>query len=115
MTIAEACLKFSELFEAELLAELMLRYWQHPEAENREYRNALLSDAREALQKSIDGEVLLEGVRPTDMNLVAALWYVEWCYCSDPSGIPEMARRQEWLNKVEQSMPSCFCDPQDLV
>ena len=48
MSIARASLKLSGLFEAELLLELMLRYWNHPLADDRDFRNNLLENAAES-------------------------------------------------------------------
>lgn len=113
MSIAKTCLRLSGLFEAELLVELMLRYWKHPLADNRDFRNNLLERAAEALREAVRGIQLIEGVPARDLNLVAAVWYGEWNALSsgeeDPSG-----RRQAWLKAVRRAVPSCFCDPDRL-
>jgi hypothetical protein len=91
----------------------MLRYWHHPWAEDREFRNGLLESAAEALRASVAGEVLMADVLPQDMNLVAAVWYVEWAALADAAehGTGECQRRQDWLKRVRHAVPSCFCDP----
>jgi hypothetical protein len=78
MALVEESLRCAGLYEAELLLELMLRFWQHPRAQDEDFRNELLEQAAEALRRSSSGERLLEDVPPGDMNLVAALWYAEW-------------------------------------
>jgi hypothetical protein len=113
MSIAEKCLEFSGLFEAELLLELMLRYWHHPLADDKEFRNDVLERAAEALRAAIGGETLIESVPAHELNFVAAVWYVEWASVSagaeDPGG-----KRQEWLESVRGAVPSCFCAQEDL-
>jgi hypothetical protein len=112
-SIAQKCLQLSGLFEAELLVELMLRYWEHPLAQDKDFRNNLLERTVEALRASIDGQVLIEGVPPAKMNLISAIWYAEWSDLSqvdeDPAG-----KRKDWLEKLRRAIPSCFCDPGNL-
>ena len=48
------------------------------------------------------------------MNFVAAIWYAEWSHVQD-SHDPDVQARSEWLQKVRRSLPSCFCDPDDLA
>jgi len=64
-------LAFTGLFEAELLIQLMLRYWEHPLAADSDYRNHLLESACEVLRSSIAGERLMEDIPPKQMNFVA--------------------------------------------
>jgi hypothetical protein len=113
MSIAGRCLAFSGLFEAELLIELMLRYWQHPLAADGDFRNAVLEGAADVLRSCKAGEVVLEGIPGRHTNFVVAVWYVEWNTLAsggdDPQGL-----RQGWLEKVRQAIPSCFCPP-DLL
>jgi hypothetical protein len=113
MSIAKACLRFSGLFEAEVLLELMLRYWGHPLAANEEFRNELLEGASAALRTCVSGERILDEVPPAQTSFIAAVWFVEWCAISaggdDPRG-----ERQQWLERVRQSLPSCFCSADDL-
>jgi hypothetical protein len=113
MSVAKRSLAFSGLFEAELLTELMLRYWCHPLAEDSSFRHELLEGAANVLRASIKGEKLIEDIPPKQMNFVAAIWYVEWnavaAGVADPNG-----RRQAWLDLVRRCVPSCFCDPRRL-
>jgi hypothetical protein len=114
MSVAEKCLAFSGLFEAELLIELMLRHWSHPLAADWEFRNTLLECAAEVLRTCIAGQQVMEDLSPDQMNFVAAAWYVECNALSanaedDPEGL-----RRAWLDKVRQAIPSCFCPPESL-
>jgi len=114
MSIAKLSLKFTGLFEAELLVELMLRYWKHPWAADKDYRSALLETAAEALRGAIAGEELILGLPPKAMSLVAAIWYVESNSLDrgDDECTPAIRRsRQRWLDAVRRAVPSCFCDP----
>jgi hypothetical protein len=116
MSTADQSLRLTGTFEAELLVELMLRFWQHPWAEDREFRNSLLESAAEALRASVAGQILVADVSPPNMNLVAAVWYVEWAAVADATerGTDELQRRQDWLDRLRRAIPSCFCDP-DLL
>jgi hypothetical protein len=116
MSPARKSLRFTGTFEAELLVELMLRYWKHPLAADNEYRNNLLEQAAEALRVSIRGVRLVEDIKPKYMNFVAAVWYAEAATIdSEPKISPrERKSRKRWLTTVRQSIPSCFCDP-DLL
>ena len=97
-------------FEAELLLELMLCYWKHPLAADREFRNNLLESAAEVLLASSNGEVLIEEMRPMHMNFIAAVWFLE------ETGQHEehSDARRAWAATVKQSIPSCFCSQDDL-
>jgi hypothetical protein len=113
MSIAQRCVELASLFEAELLTELMLRFWQHPFADDSDFRSSLLESATEALQQATEGERLLDSLSPENTNFVAALWYVEWVSMrasetEDPSQIHQ--RREQWLGNVKRSIPSCFKD-----
>jgi hypothetical protein len=77
MSIAEKSFQITGIFEAELLVELMLRFWDHPFADNREYRQNLLESAAEALRSSMSGIQLHPNLKPDELNLVAAIWVVE--------------------------------------
>jgi hypothetical protein len=68
-SVAKKCLAFSGLFEAELLLELMLRFWEHPLAADRDFRNDLLENAADALRSSISGQQLIEEIPPVHMIL----------------------------------------------
>jgi hypothetical protein len=119
MSIAKESLRMTGLFEAELLIELMLRYWNHPLCNERWFCDQLLENAAEALRQSVAGTQLIEGLKPKHMNLVAAAYYVEWSAVSTmqpaPSTATEMEQRQEWLAAIRRAIPGCFCDPEDLV
>jgi hypothetical protein len=68
MSIAEESLRMSGLFEAELLTELMMRHWNHPLANELEYRTALLETAAEILRLAISS--LLYGARRSTLSIV---------------------------------------------
>jgi|SRR5579863_3538803 len=119
MSIASLSLKLSGLFEAELLVELMLRYWNHPFAEDREFRNILLERGAEALRSATHGQALIEGLPADRMNLVAAIWYAEWAsldaeHAAGDESVALANKRNEWLDVVRHAVPSCFCSP-DLL
>lgn len=113
--IAQKSLAMTSLFEAEVLVRLMLRNWVHPLADDPEFADDLLENASEALRQAIAGVTLIEGVPPSDMNLIAALWYVEECTINQEAiDAEEAAARRNWLSAVRHALPSCFCDPSDL-
>jgi hypothetical protein len=113
MSIAEKCLAFSGLFEAELLIELMLRYWSHPLGGDKEFRNALLEGAADVLRSCIAGQQFMEDIPADQMNFVAATWYVEWNSLSN--GAEDLqGTRQIWLDQVRRAIRSCFCPPDSL-
>jgi hypothetical protein len=116
-SVAKACLALTGLFEAELLTELMLRHWNHPLADDADFRSALLESAAQALRLSIRGQRLFESLDPQNVNLVAALCYAESVTLEQRGGIPqkEYAARQRWLKQVSRAIPSCFCNPDELV
>lgn len=116
MTIAKESLRFTGFFESELLLELMFRFWKHPLADDREFRNASLERAVSVLQASVAGTTFLEGLQPANMNLVAAIWYGEWSSLEEPSprDTEEITARRDWLDRVRRAVPSCFCDPELL-
>lgn len=116
MSVARDSLKLTGLFEAEVLVELMLRYWHHPHAADPEFRNNLLETAVEVLTASVQGTQFVEAVPAQSMNLVAAIWYAEnnSLDSHDESDDSKRDQRQAWVTAVRQSLPSCFCDP-DLL
>jgi len=119
MSIASLSLKLTGLYEAELLIELMLRYWKHPFADDVGFRSDLLENAAEALRMAVDGQSLILDVPAKKMNLVAAVWYVEWAALDAEgtgglAGSPQSNQRKEWLETVRRAVPSCFCSP-DLL
>jgi hypothetical protein len=114
MSVAKQCLAFSGLFEAELLLQLMLRYWAHPLAADDEFRHNLLENAAEVLRLSVARRRVMEDIPPKHMNFVAAVWYVEWSAVSTGAEDPQ-GQRQAWLDKLRQAIPSCFCPPDRLA
>lgn len=116
-SIAEASLELSGLFEVEVLLELMLRFWQHPLAEDRAFRELLLESAVEALRASVGGAVLMTDIAPENMSLISAVWYAEMAALQQDVEEPVKAHeeRLQWLDRIKQSLPSCFCNPDDLV
>jgi hypothetical protein len=111
MSVARRSLQFASLFEAELLIELMLRFWQHPFSDDADYRNDLLEKATEVLQHAVNGGQLLETLPAELTNFVAAVWYAEWVAMSgsaaeDPPDI--QANRSRWLEDIRRAVPSCF-------
>jgi len=115
-SIAKACLQLTGLFEAELLTELILRFWNHPLADDPSFRSSLLEAASAALRASIDGERLFEDLEPKNVNLVAALWYAESIAMSGEQGSndPQLGLRRKWLDTLLRALPSCFCNPDEL-
>ena len=114
-SIAEKSLDLCQLFEAELLLELMLRYWAHPRADDREFRSHLLETATEVLREAVGGASFIEGVVPSNMNFVAAVYYAETRSFEESADTPSAKKaRQDWLATIGRSLPSCFCDP-DLL
>jgi hypothetical protein len=114
-SIAQKSLDITSLFEAEVLVQLMLRNWGHPMADDPEFANGLLENASEALRQAIRGVTLIEGVPSSDLNLIAAVWYVEECAVNQEAiDAEEAAARRNWLSAVRRALPSCFCNPSDL-
>jgi hypothetical protein len=100
------------MFEAELLLELMLRHWQHPLADDAEFRNHLLETATAVLDEAVRGTSLVEGVSPADMNFIAAVYYAELRASEESHNSSELRQvREMWLARVRRCLPSCFCDP----
>jgi hypothetical protein len=119
MSVAKESLRMTGLFEAELLIELMLRYWHHPLCNERWFCQQLLENAAEALRESVAGTQLIDGLKPKHMNLVAAAYYAEWSAVSSPqpdaATAVEFREREEWLTAIRRAIPGCFCDPDELV
>jgi len=110
----DAAIRFCGLYEAELLVSLMLRYWNHPLAADDDLVKYLVEAAAEALSRSRNGEQLIEDIPPENMNFVAAVWYAEFCQAADSHGVHVEGRR-DWLATIRRAVPSCFCDPDDLI
>ncbi len=107
---AKRCLAICPLFEAELLLQLMLSSWQHPLANDDSFRQSLLESATELLMAASDDDckqIFIEGLKPNEMNFVAAVWYAEWSGVQDDPHEREL--RNLWLKNVRRSLPSCFC------
>ena len=101
---AQQCLQMCPLFEAELLLELMFRFWSHPYADDSEYRSNILESATELLERASDPEceeVFFKGMPSQDMNLVSAVWYVEWN--SLQHNCDDRESRNEWLPAASKS------------
>ena len=114
-SIAAKSLEMTSLFEAELLVWLMLRNWAHPLADDKEFANGLIEDASAVLRDATEGMQLIEGIPPTSLNFVAAVWYAEFCAVEQEGVDPATAAaRKAWLTAVQRALPSCFCDPSDL-
>ena len=114
-TAAEKSLEITSLFEAEVLVQLMLWRWDHPLADDKEFANALLENASNALRDASQGQQFIEGVPAADLNLIAALWYAESCAVQEEGADDKtLAQRTAWLSSVRRALPSCFCDPSDL-
>ena len=110
--IAKVSLDFTGLYESELLTELMLRFWNHPNADNADFRNILLETAAEALRATVAGQQLIEGLPPNEMNLVSAIWFAEWNRIENDTEVSsdERAAVETWLATLRRSIPACFCD-----
>jgi hypothetical protein len=114
-SIARESHRFTGLFEAELLARLMLWKWGHPCADDEGFVNDLVEGAAEVLRRcDRENERFFDDVDPHHMNFVAAAWYVEWAALSASPEVDPDGRRQAWLDAVRHALPSCFCDPKDL-
>ena len=112
-SIAENSLAAAGLFEAEVLTELLLWRWDHPLRQDAEFRNNLLENANTVLRRAVAGEQFIESVPSSEMNLIAAIYYVEWSLISNRDEDSDGVRRQ-WLDHVRRSLPSCFCSQADL-
>lgn len=118
MSVASNSYSFCCSFEGELLIELMLRYWQHPFCEDRDFRNQLLEIAADVLRTSMEGEQVLEGVPPEEVNFVAAVYYAEYVSTQSPTvqgSTEEQEQRSRWLQKIRSALPSCFCRQDELL
>ena len=117
MAIVDDALKFCSTFEAEVLLEMMLRYWRHPLEADADFRNDLLEKATEVLSMAQAGTCFLEDIPCAHMNFIAAIWYIEWAAMEAKANeISEDERqvRVEWLNQVRCELPSCFVDQNNL-
>ncbi len=112
-SIAKKSLVITGLFEAEVLTELLLWRWDHPFSRDAEFRGNLLEDAAVVLRHAISGEQFIESVPAKEMNLIAAIYYVEWSSLLNGDEDPE-GKRCQWLENLRRSLPSCFCPQSDL-
>ena len=117
---AERSLAICSLFESEILLWMLLRHWDHPLAEDEDFRNELLETATAVLDAAAHGApdaVFIQGMPASDMNLVAALWYAENRAIEDGGGTfcGHCNSRLQWLGAVRQALPSCFCPQDDLA
>ena|SRR5438105_2869038 len=112
---AERSLEMTGLFEAEVFVRLMLWRWKHPFGNDPEFANSLLENAASALREALQGQQLIEGLPPAEMNFVAAVWYAEHGAVELEGADPKSVRkRKAWLAAVRRALPSCFCNPTDL-
>ncbi len=111
-SIAKTSLNFTGLYESELLVELMLRYWNHPNANDADFRNGLLETAAETLRAAVAGQPLIEGMPSDQMNLVSAIWIAERARIENDSDVntEERAAVEAWLATLHRAVPACFCD-----
>ena len=111
----QQCLTVCALFEAELLLALMLEKWRHPYADDESFRREILEAATELLQVASEescSEVFMEGLSAQDMNFVSVIWYVEWNSIQGTTA--DRRQREIWLRTIRQTLPSCFCQPNEL-
>lgn len=115
-SIASRALIFASAFEAEVLVELLFEKWRHPFSTDKNFKNDLLENATAVLEASVRGEKLIEELEPADVNLIAALWYVESTSLQNEpaASAAERDARKAWLDGIRRGLPSCFCDPNDL-
>ncbi len=117
---AEASLAICSLFESELLLGLMMRQWNHPRAEDEDFQSQLLETATRVLETAAtsDSHVFIEGVPPSGMNLVSAIWYAENRAIEEDcasQATEDLDARVQWLKSIERALPSCFCDPREFI
>lgn len=120
-SVAQRSFLICNLFESEILVWLLLRNWNHPLAEDEEYRSNLLEAATSVLDAAATPgctEVFISELPARDMNLIAAIWYAESCALQQPDSTKNANQRQlrkEWLNHIRKFLPSCFCPADDLT
>lgn len=108
---------FTSTFEFELLVYLILAQWKHPRSNDLEYRNHMLEQVAEVLRAAVAGEQHLADLPANNMNIVAAMWYVE--SVNDPKEADytqsDAAERRRWCDEIKKTLPSCFCPADDLL
>src|SRR5262245_35309367 len=109
-SVERACLRFTGLFEAELLTELMLRFWNHPRADDPDFRSGLLEAAAAVLKASSESERLFDDLTPQNVNFVAAVWYAESVSIADAGETTEAERelRKRWIDSLVRVLNSIF-------
>ena len=110
-SVVEGAIDFSGLFESEVLIDLLLRCWEHPLADDEDFRNDLLESATQALHYAAAGNSLIDGLPASKTNFIAAIWYSESVALSVNSiEIPNeiLEKRKKWLGLIRRSIPSCF-------
>ena len=112
-SVAQMCLDLTGLFEAEVLVKLMLHRWQHPYVADDEFANGLLENAAQLLRMAVSGEGSPPGIPAESLSLIAAIWWAEQLQLTANS--LDLEQRRKWLDAVRRALPSCFCDPGDLV
>ena len=115
-SIVDITIDFSGLFESEVLTELLLRYWEHPLADDKEFRNNLLEAATDALRYAATGRKLIDSLPAQKTNFIVAIWYSESVSIStNDVDIPPdiMQERKAWLDRIKRSIPSCFREPDE--
>lgn len=114
-SIAKKSLEMTGLFEAEIFVWLLLKAWEHPVADDKDFQTDLLENAAEALRAASAGHQMIQGLPARDMNFIAAIWYAETCSLEAGGGdLPNVEARKDWLASVRRTLPSCFCDPSNL-
>ena len=116
---ADKSLIICSLFESEILVWLVLKNWNHPLAEDAEYRTILLETATDVLAAAASQgthHTFIEGLAAQDMNLIAALWYAENRALEEvaSTSTDELAGRVQWMENIKRTLPSCFCPIDDL-
>src|SRR5690242_4075474 len=102
-SIASRALLFTSSFEAEVFVALLLEKWHHPLSADAEYRHELLERTADVLRASADGEIVLQEMKPHDVNFIAALWYAEWATLQSSEGDEtERQARDTWLNGMRR-------------
>ena len=100
-------------FEFELLIELLLRNFEHPLAYDSEYRNTVVESVAEILNRASQGEAF-GSMQPSHTNIVYSVWWVESRMIVQESEHKVKAKRRKFLDAMKRSLPSCFCDQDQL-
>jgi hypothetical protein len=114
MSIAEKCLGFTGLFEAEVLTQLLLWRWDHPLKNDQEFCNDLLEGAAAALRGAVEGQKLFDDLPAAETSLLAAIYYVEWSTLNAGAKDTD-GQRRKWLVRFRAAIPSCFHPQSDFL